>query len=300
MVKAGGRIEEDAGRLLRLATTASVATASVLIVGKLGAWLHTGSVSVLASLIDSLMDVVASSINLLAVRYSLTPADAEHRFGHGKAESLAGLAQATFIGGSAVFLLLHAVERMINPRPLADVAVGVAVMVFAIAATAVLLGIQRHVIRRTGSTAIRADSLHYTTDLLTNLSAIVALGLAAVGWGLADPLFGIAIGLYILYSAWGIGHDASQHLMDRELPEHVRRRVHELALAHPDVRGVHDIRTRRSGRQEIIQLHLEMDGDMALKEAHAAADAVAAAIREEFPGADITIHQDPANPGAVD
>src|SRR5512147_956774 len=151
-------------RLLRLATHASVATATLLITGKLVAWVMTGSVSVLASLVDSMMDVAASLINLFAVRYSLVPADSEHRFGHGKAESLAGLAQTTFIAGSAVFLILQAIDRLLHPRPLEDVGVGVGVMVFAILATVALLLFQRHVIRATGSTAIRADALHYTTD----------------------------------------------------------------------------------------------------------------------------------------
>ena len=163
----------EIARLLRIATYASVATASILIVAKLAAWLLTGSVSVLASLVDSLMDAGASLVNLFAVRYSLMPADDEHRFGHGKAEALAGLGQATFIVGSAVFLVLHAIDRLLHPQPLAQVGVGLAVMLFAIVATLILLLVQHHVIRRTHSTAIRADALHYATDLATN-SATVA------------------------------------------------------------------------------------------------------------------------------
>ncbi len=153
----------DTARLLKLATTASVLTALLLIVGKTAAWLLTGSISVLASLVDSLMDAAASIINLVAVRVSLQPPDEEHRFGHGKVEPLAALAQAAFIAGSAVFLVLHAVDRLMHPRPIEDVTVGIAVMGFAVTATAVLLLIQRHVIRRTRSTIVRADSLHYTT-----------------------------------------------------------------------------------------------------------------------------------------
>jgi len=284
---------QQSARLLRLATYASVITASVLIVGKLGAWLLTGSVSVLASLIDSLMDVVASLINLFAVRYSLMPADEEHRFGHGKAESLAGLAQATFIAGSAVFLILHAVDRLLHPQPLHDVAVGIAVMGFAIVATLMLLGIQYYVIRRTGSTAIKADSLHYMTDLLTNLSIIAALVLAGMGWPGLDPVFAMGIAAYILYSAWQIGHEAFQLLMDRELPEEDRERIHQLTVGHEGVHGVHELRTRRSGQMEIIQLHIELDGSLPLVQAHAIADDVEAAIRKAFPAADVIIHQDP-------
>ncbi|MGD8615227.1 MAG: cation diffusion facilitator family transporter [Gammaproteobacteria bacterium] len=283
-------------RLLHLATGASVATAGILIAAKLAAWLLTGSVSVLASLVDSLMDAAASVVNLIAVRYSLEPPDAEHRFGHGKAESLAGLAQATFIGGSAVFLVLHAVDRLLHPRPLQDVPVGVSVMVFAIAATLVLLAIQRYVIRRTGSTAIRADSLHYRSDLLVNASIILALMLETRGWTGFDPVFALAIAAYILYSAWHIGHDAFQLLMDRELPPEMQERVRRVALDDARVLGIHDLRTRQSGQTPFVQLHIELHPDMSLTEAHAIADHIEFAIRETLPGADVIIHQDPTTP----
>jgi ferrous-iron efflux pump FieF len=286
----------DTRALLRLATGASVATAGILIAAKLAAWLLTGSVSLLASLVDSLMDAAASVINLIAVRYSLEPADEEHRFGHGKAESLAGLAQATFIGGSAVFLVLHAVDRLLHPRPLQDIPVGVSVMVFAIAATLVLLAIQRYVIRHTGSTAIRADSLHYRSDLLVNASIILALVLETRGWTSLDPLFALGIATYILYSAWQIGHDAFQLLMDRELSAELQERVRNLALADARVLGIHDLRTRQSGQTPFVQLHIELHPDMSLTEAHAIADHVESTIREALPGADVIIHQDPTAP----
>ncbi|MDD3449114.1 MAG: cation diffusion facilitator family transporter [Gammaproteobacteria bacterium] len=280
-------------RLLRRATLASVVTASVLIAAKLVAWLLTGSVSLLASLVDSLMDVAASIINLMAVRYALEPPDAQHRFGHGKSEALAGLAQATFIAGSAVFLVFHAVDRLLHPVPLADLPVGIGVMVFAIAATAVLVAIQRHAIRHTGSTAIRADSLHYLTDLLANAGIIIALMLSMLGWQGVDPLIAILIAAYIFWSAWGIGREATHVLMDRELPEAVRERVTALALGHPEVRGVHDLRTRQSGLVKIIQLHLELDAWLPLREAHAMAKQVEREILAAYPEADVTIHQDP-------
>jgi len=282
-------------RLLRLATHASVATAGILITGKLVAWLMTGSVSLLASLIDSMMDAAASLINLFAVRYALMPADREHRFGHGKAESLAGLAQTTFIAGSALFLMLQAFDRLLHPRPLADVAVGVGIMVFAILATLALLLVQRHVVKVTGSTAIKADALHYTTDLLTNASIIAALLLTGYGWPGSDALFALGIALYILYSAWHIGNEAFQLLMDRELPDEQRLRIRSAALAHARVRGVHDLRTRRSGHDIFIQLHLELDDDLSLFDAHEIADEVEANIRAMLPEADILIHKDPSS-----
>jgi len=290
----------DKARLLRLATYASVATATLLILVKLAAWLITGSVSVLASLVDSLMDVGASVVNLLAVRWSLQPADAEHRFGHGKAESLAGLGQAAFIAGSAAFLALQAVDRLIHPQPLADLGVGVAVMVFAMAATLLLLSFQRHVIRATGSTAIRADALHYATDLATNSATLIALVCAMFGWPGLDPIFALGIALFILYSAVQIAREAVDLLMDRELSVEDRARIESVAAAVPGVLGVHGLRTRRSGHVPVMQLHLELDDDLALLAAHRICDQVEAALRIEFPGADITIHQDPRSLGPED
>lgn len=284
---------ERRARLLKLATNWSVATAAVLIVVKLVAWIETGAVSLLASLIDSLMDAAASVMNLIAVRYALRPADDQHRFGHGKAESLAALAQAAFITGSALLLTFEAVDRLIHPRDLTNPAAGLWVMVFATAATLLLLGVQRYVVRQTGSLAIRADSLHYLTDLLTNLVTIAAIALVMAGFGRADALLALAIAAYILYSAGGIGLQAVHDLMDRELPQDLQRRVVEVALEHPEVRGVHELRTRQSGPTRFIDLHLELNGRMSLAEAHRISDQVDNAIRSAVPGADVMIHQDP-------
>jgi ferrous-iron efflux pump FieF len=281
------------GNLLRLATYASVATASLLILAKLVAWLLTGSVSVLASLVDSAMDAGASLVNLFAVRWSLLPPDAEHRFGHGKAQALAALGQATFIAGSALFLGLQALDRLIHPRPVAEIDVGLFVIGFAMIATLILLAIQHYVIRRTGSPAIRADALHYATDLITNTATLVALGLAGAGWSGFDPLFGLAIGAYILYSAAQIGLEAIQLLMDHEIPAHQRQQIVELVRSVPQVHGVHDLRTRQSGQTLIIQLHLELDDQLPLLTAHEIADEVEARLRALYPDLDITIHQDP-------
>ncbi|GAB4341357.1 MAG: CDF family cation-efflux transporter FieF [Desulfobulbaceae bacterium] len=272
-----------------------MAVALVLIAGKLFVWLLTGSLSVMASLVDSLMDAAASTINMVAVRWSLVPADAEHRHGHGKAESLAGLAQASFIAGSAFFLVVHAVERFANPVPITGSRTGVLVMTGAIALTLALLLFQHHVIRKTGSTAIRADALHYGTDVLTNLGTIIALVLAGYGFPLLDPVIAIVIACYIFYSAWKIGMDAVHMLMDRELPPEVRERIREIAQAPAQVKGVHDIRTRRSGQTIIIQLHLELDDDIPLVRAHGVGKAVEKEILRAWPEADVIIHQDPVH-----
>lgn len=284
---------EKNATLLKRVTLASTLTALVLIALKLVTWLWTGSVSMLASLVDSAMDAIASLINLLAVRYALVPADDEHRFGHGKAESLAGLAQAAFISGSALFLLLHAVDRILHPAPVQRTTLGIAVIVFSLALTLALLTYQRYVIRHTGSVAIRADALHYATDVLSNLGVIAALLLAQFGLPIFDPILAIAIAGYILIGAWRIGRDSLDHLMDRELDDAVRERIKRLALEHTEVRGIHELRTRRAGQTAFIQLHLEMEPQLTLAEAHAIADMVEAQIRAAVPSSDVIIHQDP-------
>ncbi len=285
-------------RLLKLATRASVTTAVILIIAKLVAYWQTDSVSILASLVDSLMDAAASIINLLAVAYALAPPDEEHRFGHGKAESLAGMAQATFIAGSGLFLILEAIQRLINPQPIEAIGIGLGVMVFSIFATLVLIAIQRHVINKTNSIAIRADTLHYKTDLLTNAAIIVALLLSQFGWLGVDPLFALAIAAYILYSSWSIGREAFHELLDHELPKETRQQIIEITKSHPQVLGMHDLRTRLSGRTKYIQLHLELDDELPLIKAHEIADQVEEAIMQEIPSVDVVIHLDPIS--AVD
>jgi len=242
------------------------------------------------------MDAGASVLNYMAVRISLQPPDDEHRFGHGKAESLAGLAQATFIAGSAVFLLLEAFNRLWHTRPLDQIQTGIGVIGFSIALTLILLTIQSYVIRRTNSVAIRADALHYATDLLTGMGVIVALLLAGgVGWSSADSWIAIAIAAYILWSAWHIGYEATQMLIDCELPEPDRVSIKNIALSVAGVYGIHDLRTRQSGQTKIIQLHLDLDGELPLQQTHDVADEVDALIRRAFPNSDIIIHQDPYN-----
>src|SRR4029077_21171925 len=250
---------------MRLATYASVSVAVGLIAIKVIAFVLTDSVSMLSTLIDSLLDIAASLINLLAVRTALAPADADHRFGHGKAEPLAAMGQSAFIAGSALFLLVEAGNRVVNPSAIQNSGLGLAVMVFSIAATFLLVLYQRHVIRLTNSVAIRADSIHYVSDLLANGAVIAALLLwRQFGWALADPIFAAGVGLYILFTAWRIARGSLDLLMDRELPDSARHRIREIALANPVVRDLHDLRTRSSGQATFIQFHLELDGAMAL------------------------------------
>lgn len=280
-------------RLLRLATRASLAVASILVVSKALAWWLSGSVSLLAGLTDSALDAVASFLNLLAVHYALRPADDDHRFGHGKAEALAGIAQALFIGGSAVLIALQALERLRNPQPLGDTAIGIGVMLLSLVLTVALLALQRKVIRATGSTAVRADSLHYRSDLLLNGSILLALLLARFGWPQLDALFGLGIALYILWSALQIARESTAILMDKELPVDVSEDMASRVLAIEGVLGVHDLRTRVSGNQWFVQLHIELPGQLPLHHAHGLCVQASQVIRQQYPKADVMVHADP-------
>lgn len=281
-------------QLMRRAAAASVAVSALLVVVKLGAYAFTGSVAMLGALADSAVDLVASSGNLFAVRQSLTPADRQHRFGHGKAEPLAGLAQAAFIIGSATFLAFESIRHLIEPHGLSNETVGIVVMVFSILATVALVAFQRHVVRLTGSPAILADNLHYAGDLLTNFGVIAGILLSArLGWLAADPLIGLAIAGVIAWSGWHVFRQSYDQLMDRELPEADRQKIRALVLSHPRVRGLHDLRTRAAGTLSFIQLHIEMDPSLTLAQAHEASDEVEGSLLKIFPGAEIMIHQDP-------
>jgi len=283
-----------ADRLRRMATYASVAVAALLIAVKFVAWLETGSVALLSSLVDSLLDIAASLVNLIAVRHAMTPADREHRFGHGKAEPLAVLGQSAFITGSAMLLLAEAARRLIWPLPVENAPAGIAVMIFSIAVTIGLVLYQRHVVRRTGSIAISADELHYRSDVVLNLSVIAALFLGgALDMPILDPLFGAAIGFWIVYSAVRLARLSLFQLMDHELPDDEREKIRAIAQSHPDVVAAHDLRTRVAGPTAFIQIHIEMDGTMSLIRAHQISDEVEATLRAAYPNAEVIIHQDP-------
>jgi ferrous-iron efflux pump FieF len=285
---------DEAGRLMRQATIASVLVAAILIGIKLYAYLITGSVALLSTLLDSGLDMAASLINLLAVRHALTPADAEHRFGHGKAEPLAGMAQVAFILGSSVLLLIEVVQHFTDPQPVTQAGIGIVVMVASIIITALLMLFQRHVIRRTRSLAVRADAAHYFSDFLVNAAVIAALLLSAwFGWWWIDPAFGLAVALFIAYTAIGIGRDAFDMLMDREMDDAERDLIKTIVRRHDQVLNLHELRTRIAGQFRFIQFHLEMNGDMTLREAHRISDAVEEDLLQTFPGAEIIIHQDP-------
>lgn len=286
-------IPAETARLLRIATYASVSVAAFLIIIKLIAWGRSDSVSLLATLVDSVLDAFASIINLIAVRHALTPADKEHRFGHGKAEALAGLSQSLFIAGSSVFLLLEAGQSLFNPTDIKYPFSGIAVMVISIIATLILVSFQHYVIKKTQSVAIRADALHYKSDILMNCAVILALWLSTIGLNLFDPIIGALIAGYILYSAWGIVSISLDQLMDRELSDDVRAEIKKIILSHPQAHGMHDLRTRHSGSMTFIQFHLEIEDDLTLVLAHNVSDDIEDALLKVYPGSEIIIHIDP-------
>lgn len=280
-------------RLVKLAGRAAVVAASLLIIVKLLAWFMTGSSSILAALTDSIMDVTTSIINLFAIKIALQPADDEHRFGHGKAESLAGLAQAAFISGSSVLLMLNGISALVNNHQVVASNVGIAVMVFSVLVTIALVTFQSYVVKKTGSMAIKADSMHYRTDIAMNGAVLLALILAGIGWQWADGVFAIAVSIYILHGAWEIAMQSIDSLMDKKLPKSEEEKIIKLAYHVEGVLGVHDLRTRQSGNIKFIQLHLELDDNQSLYEAHNKADLLEVALEKQFPGADILIHLDP-------
>lgn len=285
--------------LVTRAALASVAVALILVVMKSWAAWTTGSVAMLGSLADTALDLVASLITLFGVRVAAAPADRDHRFGHGKAEALAALFQVMLIGFSAVAIFWRGVERLINDQVTAEAEGGIIVSAIAIAATLLLLAYQKRVIARTGSVAIETDNVHYQSDLLLNLSVIAALALEQyLDLAGADAAFGIAIALWLAWGAWRASSRAIDQLMDKEWPEEKRRHFVDVAARHPELKGLHDLRTRTSGNKDFVQFHVWMDPEMSVADAHQVLDEVEAKLEKEFPGVEILIHIDPV--GQVD
>ena len=283
------------GPLMIRVAVAAVAVASLLVVMKTIAYIVTDSIAMMASLADSALDVFASFVNLLAIRHALTPADREHRFGHGKAEPLAGLGQGAFITGSAAFLVIESVSRLIAPHPIEYPLIGLGVMAVSIVTTIFLVVAQRMVVKRTGSIAVGADRMHYLGDIVTNAGVILGI-VASAQFGIlvADPIIGLVVALILAVSALHVFRQSYDQLMDRELPDADRDRIKEIVRTHRDVKSLHDLRTRMAGVNTFIQLHIELDPDIKLVRAHEISDAVEADIMAAFPRAQVIIHQDPA------
>lgn len=283
-------------KLMRIATYSSVATASLIIIMKVAAWIYTDSLSLLASLADSALDLISSVINMLALHYALQPADENHRFGHGKAEDIAAFAQSAFIAGSALFIVIQAISRAIEPHPLQNEPVGIVVMVVSIIFTLFLVTFQKYVVKQTGSGLVNADLLHYSMDLVVN--AMVILPLVASMYfdlGSVDTILAFIISAYIFKGAWTVGRPAFDSLMDAEMPKSDREKIIQAVLDNKNVHGMHDLRTRVSGMKRFIQFHVELDGSITLKEADKIAHDLELAVGILFPNSEVIVHQDPEN-----
>lgn len=284
----------NSAALNRSAALASIAVATLLLGLKGWAAWSTGSTAMLGSLADTGLDLIASLATLAGVWVAAQPDDHHHRFGHGKAEAIAAMFQVVLISISALGLALRAIEQLLAGSRTAAAGDGILVSVIAMVATVALLLWQRHVIRRTNSLAIATDHVHYQSDLLVNLAVIGALSLDQyLGVRGADPLFGLAIAGWLGWGAWGASQDAIEQLMDREWPEEKKHRFLEVLARHPELRGVHDLRTRTSGNRDFVQFHVWVDGAMSVSAAHDVMDQIEAKILAEFPGIEILIHPDP-------
>ena len=293
-MNAGADQLRERAALTTRAALASVACALFLLLLKAYAAFATGSVAMLGSLADTGLDLIASLVTLFGVRVAAIPADREHRFGHGKAEALAALAQVVLISISAIGIGWRAVQRLIDRDHTANAEYGITVSIVAILLTLVLVAYQRSIVRRTGSVAIRTDNVHYQSDLYLNLSVIAALALDQyAGFSGADPLFGLGIALWLIWGAWQASSHALDQLMDREWPEEKRMRFLAIASSRPEAKGIHDLRTRSSGSHDFAQFHIWIDPDMTVAEAHDVAEAIEADLALEFPGCEVLIHLDP-------
>jgi ferrous-iron efflux pump FieF len=288
------RIAAEHSTLSTRAALASVTLALALLIAKAWAAYETGSTAMLGSLADTALDVIASLTTLVGVRIAAIPADTDHRFGHGKAEALVALAQVILIGVSAVGIAWRAADRLINGAQTEAMAEGIAVSLLAISFTFVLLRYQRRVIARTGSVAIKTDNVHYKSDLMLNGAVIVALVLEqALQVRGADALFGIGIALWLLWGAFRASREAVNQLMDREWPEEERRQFLAAAAEYPELAGLHDCRTRKSGTLRFVQFHVWVPAEWTVQQAHDRLDAVEEELQQRFPGTEILIHVDP-------
>lgn len=287
-------------RLMVWAARASVAVALTLMTGKAIVWWLSDSAAMLGSLVDSSLDMASSLVTLLAIKTAIVPPDTAHRFGHGKAEALAGLFQSALMGGSSVFLLLQSLMHLSNPKPIEATDLIIQLSLVAVGLTFMLLLFQRRVMAKTGSLAVAGDHLHYMGDLLLNLGVIVAAYSVQYGFPIVDPVVGILIAFYILYGAYGVLRPAINMLMDREFADEDREAIFNLVLSSKDVRGLHDLRTRQAGRDRFMQMHVEVDGELTVRQAHMIADEVEATLGEAFPDTEIIIHIDPPGEKSID
>jgi ferrous-iron efflux pump FieF len=281
--------------LVKLAAFTATATALLLVVLKVYAWIATDASAMLASATDSILDLFASVMNVVILRFALAPADDEHKFGHGKAESLAGLVQAAFVLGSALLLVFNGVDRVINPQEVVRTEVGIWVSIIAIAMTLLLVLVQKYVIAKTRSVAISADALHYQSDLLLNFGVLLALFLSQGYWLQADGVFTIGVGVFLLLGASKIIWMSVHQLMDHELTDDELDKIKQIVQDHEGALGLHELRTRQAGQNRFIQFHLELDDGLSLLAAHSIGEAIEAEIIQALAPCEVFIHHDPSS-----
>jgi len=291
--------EKNYSTLVKFAAYSASGTALLLVLIKFYAWFITDSGAMLASTADSLLDLCASIINVVILRFALSPADEKHKFGYGKAESLAGLGQSVFVIASALFLIYHGVGRMITPQEISHSEIGISVTVLAILLTLGLVIVQKVVIKKTDSVAISADSLHYQSDLILNIGVLLALFLSESLWARADGLFTILVGIFLLRGAAQIICMSLYHLMDQELENDEQSIIIDIVSHHENACGIHDLRTRQSGSNKFIQFHLELDASLPLFEAHAIGKQIEKQIEEAISSCEVLIHHKPSAQQAV-
>jgi cation diffusion facilitator family transporter len=284
---------ERNNRLIKIASYASVTTAVVIMLAKSYAWLATESQSILASLIDSLLDISSSAINLIAIRFSLLPADDNHRFGHEKFQDLAIFSQSMFFFASCLFTLFSSSKALFSVPELVNLELGTNIMYFCVFLTFVLVCFQSYVVSKTKSKIISADKLHYFSDFITNIAVIISIYLSATFWYI-DALAGIGISLYVMYASYRLFREAIRNLADEEFPQTEKDKILSIISNYHLAKGVHELKTRYAASKPFIQFHLELDGNITLYKAHEMADKLMKDLLEEFPEAEITIHQDPA------
>jgi len=281
--------------LRRWASYASLAVAVVLIIAKTSAWFATDSLSLLASLVDALIDVTAALATVFGVRYAARPADAMHRFGHGKAEAMAALIQGLLLAGASCVLVIDGLYRLITPPTVSQLNVGLGVVAGSTVLTALLVLFEGHVTKRSRSHAVAADRTHHLSDIAANVAVLLALALTKLTqWPRFDPLFAIAIAVFFGRSAYVIARTAANTLLDHELSSDDRQRIMQLVTTYPNARGMHDLRTRSSGLVQFIEFHLELDSDLSVQDAHGIANEIESAVKGAFPSSEVIIHMEPA------
>ncbi len=300
MMKEGQRVvmvTEDSkyARLVVMASLSSIMMALLLVIAKMLVWFFSNSITILASMTDSMMDLVTSVINYIAVRFAIKPPDEDHNYGHAKIEALAGLAQCAFISASAIFLLVSSINRYFNPVQLTNIDLGIYVTVLSLILTLFVVVFQTYVIKKTDSQIIAADRLHCQSDLYSNLAIIVSLLICSSGYEIADVIFALLITVYIAHGVYGIGVRSLNVLLDKKISNHLINDITSIMLATPGVLGLHEMRTRRVGNYIYIQVHMCIDRNISLEEAHAIASTAQKAVLCKYSQADILIHMDPVN-----